>query len=58
MKKIVLLGEDDAFFRAIIKNALTEAGYEVMVATNGDEVLSQARQSKPDAVLLDREAIQ
>lgn len=50
---IVLIVDDVPENLALLHDALDEAGYTVLVATNGDSALARARQSLPDVVLLD-----
>ncbi len=38
---------------AFLHDALDEAGYKVLVATNGESALARARQTLPDLILLD-----
>jgi len=52
MKKI-LLAEDDPFIIDIYTTKLKQAGFEVEVVSEGDEVLKKAREKKPDLLLLD-----
>ncbi len=52
MKKI-LLAEDDPFIVDIYTTKLKQAGLEVEVVQEGDEVLKRARETKPDLLLLD-----
>ena len=52
MKKI-LLAEDDPFIIDIYTTKLKQAGLEVEVVSEGDEVLEKARKQKPDLLLLD-----
>jgi len=52
MKK-VLLAEDDPFIVDIYTTKLKQAGLEVVVVSEGDEVLEKARKEKPDLLLLD-----
>ncbi|PIB34940.1 histidine kinase [Reichenbachiella sp. 5M10] len=52
--KTVLIVDDSAYMRALIKIALTEAGYEVVgEAENGEKALSLARSLNPDMMTLD-----
>ena len=52
MKKI-LLTEDDPFLIEIYTTKLKEAGFEVDVAENWEEVLKKLQGEKPDLLLLD-----
>jgi len=49
----VLIAEDDADFRATIEEILTEKGYSVILAQNGEEALARAKKNAPDVVILD-----
>lgn len=51
MAKILIVEDDQALLRAL-KAKLTNAGYEVVTATDGEKALA-AIKNKPDAVLLD-----
>jgi DNA-binding NarL/FixJ family response regulator len=50
---IVLIVDDVPDNLALLHDALDEAGYTVLVATNGESALQRARQSRPDVILLD-----
>lgn len=50
---IVLIVDDVPENLALLHDALDEAGYAVLVATNGESALQRARQSLPDIILLD-----
>lgn len=50
---IVLVVDDVPENLSLLHDALDEAGYTVLVATNGETALQRARQSLPDVVLLD-----
>ncbi|MDD2872776.1 MAG: response regulator [Azoarcus sp.] len=50
---IVLIVDDVPENLALLHDALDEAGYLVLVATNGESAIARARQSLPDVVLLD-----
>lgn len=50
---IVLIVDDIPENLSLLHDALDEAGYTVLVATNGESALQRARQSLPDVVLLD-----
>ena len=49
----ILLAEDDRILRKAGETALRKKGYEVIIAVDGDEALTKARQDPPDLVLLD-----
>lgn len=50
---IVLIVDDVPDNLSLLHDALDEAGYTVLVATNGESALARARQSVPDVILLD-----
>ena len=50
---IVLIVDDQPDNLALLHDALDEAGYAVLVATDGASALQRARQAHPDVVLLD-----
>ena len=50
---IVLIVDDVPENLSLLHDALDEAGYTVLVATNGEAALQRARQSLPDVILLD-----
>lgn len=51
--KTILLVEDDHFLIDIYKTKLEEAGFEVMVVEQGDDVLPKLREKMPDLLVLD-----
>ena len=54
MKKRILIGEDSFYMRTMLKNMLTDAGYEVVgEAPNGQTALQMAKETNPDLVTLD-----
>src|SRR5689334_12084363 len=53
MNPTVLVADDDMDNRAIAKIVLEAAGYKILVAANGLEVLDLAAKEKPDLILLD-----
>jgi len=52
MKKI-LVADDKASSRELIRTLLEHAGYEVCEAADGMEALEKAREENPDLILLD-----
>ncbi|QBS38122.1 response regulator [Thermaerobacter sp. FW80] len=49
----VLVADDVAAVRAFLQLALTEQGYEVVLAADGRTALQLAREMRPDVILLD-----
>lgn len=52
MKKILVV-DDKANMRAMVRDYLTEENFSVVVAENGKQALYSARHEKPDLILLD-----
>lgn len=53
MSRKILLVEDDADTRHAVAVRLRAAGYEVVIAVDGQSAITQAQASKPDLILLD-----
>ena len=53
MAKKVLVADDHAETVALIRDALTPHGYEVIEAGNGVECLERVEESEPDLLILD-----
>jgi DNA-binding response OmpR family regulator len=53
MTKTILVVDDKANVRILLREYLTENGYRVVVADNGRSALFTARHEKPDLILLD-----
>lgn len=51
--KSVIIADDVATIRAISSSVFKKAGYQILEARNGDEVLTQARAHKPNLIVLD-----
>jgi DNA-binding response OmpR family regulator len=49
----ILVVDDDRLVLATVSHGLSQAGYEVIDADNGDDAILLARQHKPDLALLD-----
>jgi CheY-like chemotaxis protein len=52
-RKRVLIVDDEALSRAVLRVFLTTAGYEPSEAVDGTEGLAKARELRPDLILLD-----
>lgn len=53
MSKTIMVVDDKANVRTLVKDYLLEKGFRVVTAENGREALFVARHEKPDLVLLD-----
>ncbi len=53
MTKTILVVDDKASVRSLIKDYLTEENFRVVTAENGRQALSAAAHEKPDLILLD-----
>lgn len=51
--KTILIVDDEKTVAGILKQKLTKEGYNVIVATNGEEGLEKTFSEKPDLILLD-----
>lgn len=49
----VLIAEDDLEIAALVRKALTQAGFRTTLATDGEEALRSALAERPDLVVLD-----
>ena len=52
-KKHILIVEDEISLSSALNDKLTNAGYEVALAKNGQEGLDEIKKHKPDLILLD-----
>jgi CheY-like chemotaxis protein len=52
-KKKILIVEDDSFVAEVYSTKLSEMGYDVMIAQNGEEGLAELKKGKTDLILLD-----
>ena len=52
-KRVVLVVEDEAPIREVIRDVLEDNGYRVVAAANGAEALVALEHQRPDAVVLD-----
>ena len=51
--KRILIVDDSATERHMLRNLLTKAGYDVISSENGEDAIVKARQAKPDLILMD-----
>ncbi len=51
--KTVLIADDKATSRELVRTVLEKSGYTVVEAADGIEALRNARESKPDLIILD-----
>ncbi len=53
-KPVILVVDDDIPILTLMRNLLSEFGFEARVASSGEAALQAAREVKPDLVLLDK----
>jgi two-component system cell cycle response regulator DivK len=53
MRKRILVVEDQEDNRRILRDLLTNAGYEIIEAENGEQALAVAARERPDLILMD-----
>ncbi len=53
MGKKILLVEDEEIMIGLLQKKLTQEGYEILVARDGEEGLEAIKKNKPDLILLD-----
>ena len=53
MKKRILVVEDQRDNRQILHDLLTNAGFDIVEAENGEESIASAQASRPDLILMD-----
>jgi twitching motility two-component system response regulator PilH len=51
--KRILVVDDSATERHMLRDLLTKAGYDVVSSENGEDAIVKARQVKPDLILMD-----
>ena len=52
-KKLILIADDEPYVIRVVKLKLSNAGYEVITASNGLEALEKIKTLKPDVVISD-----
>lgn len=53
MAKKILVIEDDRFLRELIARKLSDDGFVIIEATDGEEGIKKVKEEKPDLILLD-----
>jgi two-component system, cell cycle response regulator DivK len=53
MRKRIMVVEDQEDNRRILRDLLTNAGYEIVEAENGEQALAFAARERPDLILMD-----
>lgn len=53
MAKKILLVEDEELVISLLEKKLTQEGYEMLIARDGEEGLKKMREESPDLILLD-----
>lgn len=53
MAKKILVIEDDKFLRELIARKLSDDGFVIIEATDGEEGIKKVKEEKPDLILLD-----
>jgi DNA-binding response OmpR family regulator len=53
-RPLILVAEDDSNVRLTLEIVLEDAGFETLMAADGEEALRAARTSAPDVILLDQ----
>lgn len=51
--KKILIAEDDKFLIRVYKAKLFDLGYEIILLEDGKDVLSKAKETKPDLIIVD-----
>lgn len=52
-KKLIYVAEDDLAYSRVYKSKLESEGYEVVVITDGEEIMKELRKKQPDLLVLD-----
>jgi DNA-binding response OmpR family regulator len=53
MQQTIAILEDDADIRDLIEEILTEAGYRILMLSEGSTAFARIHQERPDAIILD-----
>ena len=52
-RKTILIIDDEKLMRALLQHNVVLAGYDVMVASNGEEALKKIEEMTPDLIVVD-----
>ncbi len=52
-QRTILVADDDASIRSLLKQLLSDEGYSVVAATTGTEVVEKVKDTNPDLVIMD-----
>jgi two-component system, chemotaxis family, chemotaxis protein CheY len=52
-KRTILIVDDNRLARALLRDALSPGGYEVIEASDGNEAVSRFKSARPDLVMID-----
>jgi len=52
-QRTILVADDDASIRSLLKELLSDEGYSVVEATTGNEVVEKVKDTNPDLVIMD-----
>jgi len=52
-QRTILVADDDASIRSLLKQLLSDEGYSVVEATTGTEVVEKVKETNPDLVIMD-----
>jgi len=52
-QKTILVADDDASIRSLLKQLLVDEGFAVQEASTGVEVVEKVKESSPDLVIMD-----
>jgi len=51
--RTILIADDEAHLRLLVRKTLTEDDYRILEAADGHEALARARKERPDLIVLD-----
>ena len=53
MAKTILVAEDDSKISHLVRDIITDSGYNVILASNGEKAITEYVKHKPDLVIMD-----